>query len=513
MDSAQPVGFDEDRYRKEVLVLSEEQESAREQLLTEEATELGLKIPDIQIVTSLAASIASGAVDISSPVLSSGSSTDRISVCETAQSPESPALDQLATSLSECTISSGPVRSGSIRSIASLSTRPTSFSSSESRLPQGPDGSGTRPPAAHRNSLFSVISGSDKKEKDRRRSSIKSAIEKIHFRKRRTPPTVLVPVTAKIAAATGEDGVEKLYVEPKPDLPRQSMSPEEEEQVMRIEVPVFDNEALLRSLASIELKEMREAQTMERDRHVAFQNNLLGERRRLQQSKLDEMLAQHRLLEEKKREKNIEDASRMEERQLVVEMEQVREFERAKTNSRTRIKHMEGYMSSSSRRNSRSPSISGTDSTAPSRNFTPQNEAQLAQEYHDYETMDQLHASKIKVLREQQEIRLRDAIARMDRELDTLIDKHAAEISNLQKEHQKEEMMVLQAFDAKKTKLRHRWALEEAILRKNLENQHGKPYGPLPPLSFSDSQSETRDSAICVSDADGDMDTKRPKDS
>jgi hypothetical protein len=193
----------------------------------------------------------------------------------------------------------------------------------------------------------------------------------------------------------------------------------------------------------------------------------------------------------------------MEERQLVVEMEQVREFERAKANSRTRIKYMEGYLSNSSPPDSRSPSLSGSDLTPPSRSFTQQHKAQLAQEYHAYESMSQLHAAKIKVLRDRQEIRLQEAIARMDRELDCMTKKHATELIELQREHQQEEATILQALNAKKTKLRQKWVLEEAILRKKLEIQDGKPYGPLPPLSFSDSQSETRDSAICVSDPDG----------
>lgn len=206
---------------------------------------------------------------------------------------------------------------------------------------------------------------------------------------------------------------------------------------------------------------------------------------------------------------NIDDAARMEERQLVVEMEQVREFERAKTNSKTRIKYMEGYLSNSSPPDSQSPSVSGSDLTTAGRNFTQQHKNQLAQEYRNYESMSQLHDSKIKVLRDRQEIRLQEATARMDRELDTMIAQHAAEVTELQKEHQQKETIALQALAANKTKLRHRWVLQEAILRKKLEDQDGKPYGPLPPLSFTDSQSEIRDSAICVSDADGETEPKR----
>lgn len=44
---------------------------------------------------------------------------------------------------------------------------------------------------------------------------------------------------------------------------------------------------------------------------------------------------------------------------------------------------------------------------------------------------------------------------------------------------------MLQVFDAKKDRLRRRWNIEEAIIRKRLEDQSGLPYGPLPIVSFS----------------------------
>ncbi|KAL4947478.1 hypothetical protein BDW69DRAFT_178350 [Aspergillus filifer] len=508
MKPTQPVGIDEDKYRRQVLLLSsEEQETAQQQHLEDQAKELGLSAPEVEIVASLAASIASGMVDLSSPILSSISSTDRNSACETTLTHGSPPLDQLATSLSEYAIASVPARVGSTRSLASLSTRPTSFSSSEGKLTHGHDIASR--PAGNRNSLLNVISGGEKK-KERRKSGIKSAIDKIPFRRRRTPSTVLLPPAAQITVTKGEGGVEKLYVDTKPN---ETLRSDNEQESLKLEVPVFDHEALLRSLGNDQLKEMRDNQVAERNRHMAFENNLVNGIRRAQQSKIDEKIAQNRRIEDEKREKNIFDAARMEERQLVAEMEQVREFERAKTNSKTRIKYMEAYLSSSSPPDSRPPSLSGSDITTPSRSFTQQHKDQLAQEQRNYDSMAQLHESKIKVLRDRQEIRLQEAIARMDRELDTMIDKNAAKVSELRKEHQQEEASTLQALNARKTKLRHRWVLEEAILRKKLETQDGKPYGSLPPLSFSNSQSETRDSAICVSDADGEADTMRRKDS
>lgn len=198
----------------------------------------------------------------------------------------------------------------------------------------------------------------------------------------------------------------------------------------------------------------------------------------------------------------------MEERQLAVEVEQQREFERAKMNSRTRIKHMEGYFRNASPPPSpgtaaqrSSESFSGSETTPLARRFTKQQKEQLEQQYHDHESMGALHEARIKVLRDRQEIKLQEAIARMEHELEDMREQHGKDVADLQSEHRNEESSVLRALDTKKKKMRHRWYLEEAILRRQLEMRHGRSYGPLPPISFSGLSPETRDSAICVEEA------------
>lgn len=99
--------------------------------------------------------------------------------------------------------------------------------------------------------------------------------------------------------------------------------------------------------------------------------------------------------------------------------------------------------------------------------------------------MDRLHEARIKVLRERQEQQLQDTSSRLERELDALISKNADAIVELERDHQRAEQEMLQVFDAKKNRLRRRWNIEEAILRKRLEDQSGLPYGPLPIVSFS----------------------------
>ncbi|KAJ5111049.1 hypothetical protein N7532_001584 [Penicillium argentinense] len=513
MATAEPV-LDEQRYRTEVLCLdSAEAEQARAQQLSDEARTLGLKVPDIEASAPLAASIASGLVDLSSPVLSSGSSTDQNSLADgsvtPSYEPSSPSpLDQVVSSPSEITIASERAKPGSTRSLASLSTRPTSYCSSESRTLPGAyahNVDGLSVPS-NRMSMLSIASA-DKKEK--RRSSLKNAIGRIHFRKKR-PSSAMLPPYSQILVSKGETGVDHVYLERKQEPPISNdvlARPATSESLSKVEIPLFDKESLQRSLDDPELAEMLERHRMEKNRHMAFQDAALSLVRRRHQTAITERQAENQRKEEEKREQNTAAAIRLEERQLAVEVEQQREFERAKLNSRTRIKHMEGYFRNASPPSSpattaqqSSESFSGSDGTPPTRRFTQQQKEQLEQQYHLHESMDALHEARIKVLRDRQELKLQEAMERMGNELDTLCEQNIKSVKGLQIEHRNEETSVIQALDAKKNELRHRWHLEEAILRCQLEQKNGQLYGPLPPIPFTVAEPETRDSAICVSE-------------
>ncbi|KAJ5114824.1 hypothetical protein NUU61_000583 [Penicillium alfredii] len=515
--AAEPI-FDEAKYRHDVLgVTSAESEQARAQQLAEEARQLGLRVPGIAAASGAPAPTTSGMADFSSPVLSSGSSTDRNSVCDGSITPSyeplSPSqLDQVATSMSEITIASARVKPGSMRSLASWSGRPTSYCSSEGRpIVNGigihHDGLAATK-WADRRSMLSIAS-SDQKEK--RKSSLRSALERLPFGRKRTSPGLIAPSDSRIAVSRDNEGVDRVYLEPSPDL---NGVPAENrgfgstvDSLPRLEVPTFDQQALQRSRDDPELSEMVERHQMERDRHIAFQNAALSILRRRQEPAIPERQSEYRRQEDEKQEKNITAAARLEERQLAIEIEQQREFERAKVNSSIRIKHMEGYFRNASPPpaietlaafGERSDSFSESDTTTPPpRRFTRQDQEQLEQQYLNHESMDQLHEARIKVLRERQELRLQETILRMDQELENMCDRHTRDIEALRSEHQREESSLVQALDTKKTALQHRWHLEEMILRRQHELQYGRSYGPLPPVSFTNT-TNTRDSAICV---------------
>ncbi|EKV19013.1 hypothetical protein Pdw03_5884 [Penicillium digitatum] len=499
--------FDEAQYRTDVLHHpSPESEAAQAQHLAEEAEQLGLKLPEIEASALLAASIPSEMVDPSSPVLSSGSWTDRNSVCGSvtpsheAPSPVPSVLDQIVSSLSDVTLASNNLKAGSTRSLASLSTRPTSFCSSEGRT--GLLGHGYNDPFeanSHRHSILSVASA-DKKE--RRRNSLKSAIGKIHFRKRRTSSAVVLPSEGCMTVSTSDKVVEHVFFEPKPesnDAAHQGPPhATNEASLPRLEIPRFSKEDLQRSLDDPELSEMHERHQMEMKRHLEFQDAALSTLRRRHQTAISEKQSSNQRQEDEKREKNIQAIAQIEERQLAVEIEQQREFDRAKMNSSTRIKHMEGYLRNASppsspagtliraeRSERSSESFSESDSIPPARVFTREHMKQLEQQYHSHKSMDQLHDARIKVLRDRQELKLQEATARMEKELNEMCNRHSQDIATLQTEHEREEASLMQALDTKKTTLRHRWYLEEAVLRRHLEVRHGQSYGPLPLVAFT----------------------------
>ncbi|KAJ5162227.1 hypothetical protein N7492_007619 [Penicillium capsulatum] len=510
--------LDEDKYRTEVLGFdSAEAEQARAQQLTDEAHQLGLKVPEIEVSAPVAASIASGMGDLASPLLSSGSSTDRNSTYEgsitPSHEPSSPTqspLDQVTSSLSEITIASERAKPGSTRSLVSLSTRPTSYCSSESRAVVGGlgyDGLAVHP---NRNSVLSVASA-EKQEK--RRRSLKEALGRFHFRRKRPYSNLILPPDAQVSVARNDDGVERVYIE-EPPVPATTDGESAEgcvnEPQSQVEIPIFDKESLQRSLDDPELGEMLGRHLMERNRHLLFQEATLNHLRRRHQIAITERRSDHERQEEEKRDKNINDLGEIEERQLAREIEQQREFERAKMNSRTRIKYMEGYFQTTSpppspatantEQDESSESFFDPEKTPPPRRFTQQQKEQLEQEYHVHESMDALHEARIKVLRDRQENKLQEAMARLERELNTLCTQNVKSISALQTEHRNEETSTIKAFDTKKAELRRRWDLEEAILRRQLEDRNGLPYGPLPPISFNAVDSETRDSTLSVSE-------------
>ncbi|KAF3397403.1 hypothetical protein DPV78_008168 [Talaromyces pinophilus] len=509
---------DESRYRKEVLRLDEEEdaETAEDNIearLVAEASELGLKIPDIQIAASLAATINAGILDFTIPAPAPAPSSSSSTASGLRQHNNRPSfthprsfadlvrssvasVDQLASSLSETTVSDRD-HSGSIPSIDSFSTRPTSISSCDVRIIPQAAASHERPSWAQSpQQIYSPsstsASASALRLAERKRSSFMSAIGR-PFRKRRTPSAVNLPPNAHISLKKNESGGANTVIVETKSVRTVETERAEDAQIqgtLQVEVPVFDEAAMNRTMEDAQLKELYERHKAERSRFVQLQNELLDSLKAAHLAIVAERRLNNEKAEKAKKEWNTDFLARMEERQLSVEIDQIKEFEKSKRNSQTRIKYMEGYVSTSSPPPSPQLSSSEFESTSNGpqqqlRTVTRRQKEQLAQEYLDRNSMDRLHKARIKVLRERQEQQLQETTTRLERELDALISKNAEAILELERDHQRAEQEMLQVFDAKKTRLRRRWNIEEAIIRKRLEDQTGLPYGPLPIVSFS----------------------------
>jgi hypothetical protein len=288
---------DESRYRKEVLRLEEaETEDDIEEQLVVGASELGLKIPDIQIAASLAATINAGILDFTIPAPSSSSSSTAGLTQQNRPSFTHPrsfadlvrssvaSVDQLASSLSETTVSDRD-HCGSIPSVDSFSTRPTSISSCDVRIipPQAVPHerpSWTQSPQqiySPSSPASTSASASALRLSERKRSSFINAIGR-PFRKRRTPSAVNFPPNAHISLKKNEGGgANTVIVETKPVRTVKTERPEEAQAqaTLQVEVPVFDEAAIDRTREDAQLKELLERHKAERSRFVQLQNELL----------------------------------------------------------------------------------------------------------------------------------------------------------------------------------------------------------------------------------------------
>ncbi|CRG82796.1 hypothetical protein PISL3812_00142 [Talaromyces islandicus] len=488
-EESSPSLIDDDRYRAEVLGLDRDETEARvEARLVAEAAALGLRLPDIQIAASLAASISAGCLDIVSPA-SSASTPTRSSLANSSLpdvlkggGAAAASVDHLASSFSDTTLSDRG-HSDSIPSIDSSSTCPTSISSYDARpslhnerYPRGSGGGG-----GQRNSYSSVA-----RSTERKRSSFIHAIGK-PFRRRRMPSAVNLPLDAQITLRR-EGAAGTVLVETKTVTPSRVEHPDKVPEKMHVEVPVFDEASMQRSLDNEQLRDMFNTHKAVRLRFVRLQNNVLDTLKAKHLAVIAEQKMSNEIAEREKEKQNTAAIARMEERQLEIEIEQIKEFDKAKRHSEIRIRHMEGYFHTQSP--PQSPALGSDAAARAGRTVTQRQKEQLAQEYHDRDSMNQLHNARVKVLRERQERQLQETTARLENELEALVVRNADSITDLERDHQREEQEILQAFDGKKAKLRWRWNIEEAILRKKLQQRDGKPYGPLPTISFSSQDDE-----------------------
>lgn len=172
----------------------------------------------------------------------------------------------------------------------------------------------------------------------------------------------------------------------------------------------------------------------------------------------------------------------------MVEIGLVEEFEKEKQALQIRIRHMEAYFATPS-----PTSPDGEDNPYPGiypRQFTDDQRIRLRQKQHELRTMDALHQSKIKVLRDRQTKKHEETMKRFTSESSRLKEENQQALRTLEKDYHDEKNAAIAWFEAKEKHLQRRWHLEEAIARKRLENESKLPFGPLPDIVFDDSRSD-----------------------
>lgn len=126
----------------------------------------------------------------------------------------------------------------------------------------------------------------------------------------------------------------------------------------------------------------------------------------------------------------------------------------------------------------------------PNRIVTQQNYRQLDQQYRVRDGMENLHASRINVLREKQAKQLERIVARQELEVEQVDKELATTMQKLETTCELETQMLTEEFAERRKRLVSRWSLAEAILRKRLENDTGETYGALPPVLWDDQWQE-----------------------
>lgn len=185
----------------------------------------------------------------------------------------------------------------------------------------------------------------------------------------------------------------------------------------------------------------------------------------------------------------------LEARQLEEELKIQTEHESEKRAIMTRLRYMEAYCQNPSPPPSpASPSEDGSirgsvDSGAKrERQITQQHYENLAQQYHQRDTMDDLHASKINVLRGKQKRAVENFFRKKEREIEQMQAKQAKELETIDSECSQKEAEIKQEFGTKRQQLEARWRIQAILEHTRMEQTTGLKYEPLPAVTVVESQ-------------------------
>lgn len=189
------------------------------------------------------------------------------------------------------------------------------------------------------------------------------------------------------------------------------------------------------------------------------------------------MMKRHAELKESMKEKHAKAVSQLEDRQVAAEMDLRNTLEASERSVRIRLKHMEAYCDGLGRNGANSSP--GPDSQS-HRVVTERDLRELGQQYNIRDGMERSHQAKINVMRDRQAKRMEELIDRQEAEYETLLERNRQELVELHAQSVLEQETLAHTFTARKSKLVRRWELAIEILRKELEDQDGVKYAPIP---------------------------------
>ena len=155
-----------------------------------------------------------------------------------------------------------------------------------------------------------------------------------------------------------------------------------------------------------------------------------------------------------------------------------------------RLRHMEAYCHSPSLpvapRSNSSCSSCPTQPALPVRTITEKDYHVLAQQYRERDAMENLHRSKIEVLRGRQEKQYSDYIAKKAREINRMEDEHREAVGRDDLDARAKEEGLILALAEKRDRLERRWRWETMIKRAKQEKMTGARSGMPPEIRVGD---------------------------
>lgn len=247
-------------------------------------------------------------------------------------------------------------------------------------------------------------------------------------------------------------------------------------------VPILDDTLLedtpasrQRSMHCQRLKDLRGSQLQEQLRFIRFERDQYRQIRSKYAVSQQETLAQNEAKEKDLENAHSEALIALEQRHLDAEADLVQTLENERQACETRLKHMQAYCSPKN-----------TVKGMPERVVTKKDYNQLEAQYRLRNNMENLHTSRINVLRERQAKQQERILAKQESEMEVFEQERRNALEDLESLRKDETSKLEKEFAARKNRLVARWALSEAIERRKLENETGEAYGALPPIAWPD---------------------------